>query len=57
VLPRSVLLDGTLGLERVVGVFCDRPSLVAELAAAVARGAIPGGCVADTVMLEKRHTP
>jgi hypothetical protein len=57
VLPRSVLLDDTLGLERVVGVFCDRPILVAELAAAVARDAIPSGCVADAQTLDKRRTP
>jgi hypothetical protein len=57
VLPSSVLLDDTLGLERVVGVFCDRPLLVAELAAAVARDAIPSGCVTDPLTLEKRRTP
>jgi hypothetical protein len=57
VLPRSVLLDDTLGLERIVGVFCDRPSLVAELAAAVARGEIPSGCVSDALTVEKRRTP
>jgi len=57
VLPRSVLLDDTLGLERIVGVFCDRPMAVAELAAAVARDAIPSGCVPDTLTLEKRRTP
>ncbi|HSR99396.1 MAG TPA: hypothetical protein VLM79_20230 [Kofleriaceae bacterium] len=57
VLPRSVLLDDTLGLERVVGVFCDRPIAVAELAAAVARDAIPSGCVSDALTLEKRRTP
>lgn len=56
VLPRSVLLDDTLGLERVVGVFCDRPMVVAELAAGVARDAIPSGCVADALTLEKRRT-
>jgi hypothetical protein len=57
VLPRSVLLDDTLGLERIAGVFCDRPMMVAELAAAVARDAIPSGCVIDTLTLEKRRTP
>lgn len=57
VLPRSVLLDDTLGLERVVGVLCDRPMAVAEVAAAVARGAIPSGCAADALTLEKRRTP
>jgi hypothetical protein len=57
VLPRSVLLDDTLGLERVVGVFCDRSIAVAELAAAVARDAIPRGCVADALTLEKRRAP
>jgi hypothetical protein len=56
VLPRSVLLDDALGLERVIGVFCDRPAVVAELAAAVAQGAIPSGCVADTLTLEKRRS-
>jgi hypothetical protein len=56
VLPRSVLLDDTLGPERVVGVFCDQPMVVAELAAAVARNAIPKGCVADALTLEKRRT-
>lgn len=57
VLPRSVLLDDTLGLERVVGVFCNRPFAVAELAAAVARDAIPAGCTTDALTLEKRRTP
>jgi hypothetical protein len=57
VLPRSVLLDDTLGLERVVGVFCDRSIAVAELAAAVARDAIPSGCATDALTLEKRRTP
>jgi hypothetical protein len=57
VLPRSVLLDDALGLERVVGVFCDRPLPVAELAAAVARDAIPGGCVTDSLTIEKRRMP
>jgi hypothetical protein len=57
VLPRSVLLDDTLGRERVVAVFCDRPVLVAELAAAVARDAIPSSCMADTVTLDKRRAP
>jgi hypothetical protein len=56
VLPRSILLDDTLGLERVVAAFCDRPLAVPEIAAAVARGAIPGGCAVDTVMLDKRRT-
>ena len=56
VLPRSVLLDDTLGHERVIGVFCDRAMVVAELAAAVARDSIPSGCVADAVTLEKRRT-
>jgi hypothetical protein len=55
VLPQSVLLDDTLGLERVVAVFCDRPILVAELGAAVARDAIPNGCVADALTLDKRR--
>lgn len=57
VLPRSVLLDDSVGAERVVGVFCDRSILVAEIAAAVARYAIPQGCVADTLALDKRRTP
>jgi len=57
VLPRSVLLDDTLGVERVVGVFCDRPIAVAELVAAVARDAISGGCVTDALTLEKRRAP
>ena len=55
VLPRSVLLDDALGLERVVGVFCDRPIAVTELAAAVARDAIPSGCVSDALTLDKRR--
>lgn len=57
VLPRSVLLDDTLGLERVAAAFCDRPLAVAELAAAVARGATPSGCVLDGLTLDKRRTP
>jgi hypothetical protein len=57
VLPRSVLLDDTLGLERVVAAFCDRPVAVAEISAAVARGAIPSGCAVDAATLDKRRTP
>lgn len=57
VLPRSVLLDDTLGSERVVAAFCDRPIAVAEIAAAVARGAIPSGCVGDALRLDKRRMP
>jgi hypothetical protein len=58
VLPLSVVLDGVLGLERVVGVFCDRALPVAQLEAVVAQGtAIPGGCETDGLMIEKRQAP
>ena len=57
VLPRSVVLDDTLGLERVAGVFCGQPIAVAEIAAAIARNAIPNGCVVDSLTLDKRRTP
>jgi hypothetical protein len=57
VLPRSVLLDDTLGRERVVAAFCDRPIATTEIAAAVARSAIPSGCVVDALTLDKRRTP
>jgi hypothetical protein len=57
VLPRSVLLDDTLGFERVVAAFCDRRITVTEIAAAVARGASPSGCVVDALTLDKRRTP
>jgi hypothetical protein len=58
VLTLSVVLDDVLGLERLVGVFCDRPIAVAPLEAAVASGAeLPEGCVADAVMIEKRRAP
>jgi hypothetical protein len=54
VLPLSVRLDGVLGVERVAGVFCDHPAAVESLAAAVARGETPTGCVVDTLTFEKR---
>jgi hypothetical protein len=55
VLPLSVALDGVLGLERVVGVFCDRAVPVVPLEAAVAQGAaIPSGCETDGATIEKR---
>jgi len=56
VLPRSVLLDDTLGVERVAGVFCGKPLAVAEIAAAIARGAVPSGCVVDDLTLDKWRT-
>ena len=44
-----------LGPERLVGVFCDRAVPVAQLEAAVARdAALPPGCTADTLTIEKR---
>jgi len=58
VLPLSVVLDDVLGIERLVGVFCDQPLSVDQLQAAVARdAALPRGCVADALMIEKRRAP
>jgi hypothetical protein len=57
-LPLSVRLDDVLGLERVVGVFCDRAIPVDQLEAAVAHGtALPGGCETDGLTIEKRRAP
>lgn len=57
-LPLSVALDGVLGLERVVGVFCDRALPVGELEAAVAQGTeVPSGCQIDGLTIEKRRAP
>jgi hypothetical protein len=57
-LPLSVVLDDVLGLERVVGVFCDRAIPVDQLEAAVAQGtALPGGCATDGLTIEKRRAP
>lgn len=54
-LPLSVVLDDVLGLERVVGVFCDRALAVGPLAAAVTAGAeLPSGCQTDALTIEKR---
>jgi hypothetical protein len=56
VLPLSVVLDDVLGLERVVGVFCDRAIPVDQLEAAVSHGtAIPDGCESDALTIEKRR--
>jgi hypothetical protein len=51
-LPIATRLDGSLGRERLAGVFCDRPVALAELAAAV-DGAPPEGCTVDRVDVEK----
>jgi len=57
-LPLSVRLDDVLGLERVVGVFCDRALPVDRIKAAVAQGsALPDGCETDGLTIEKRRAP
>jgi len=57
-LPLSVVLDDVVGLERLVGVFCDRAIAVDQLEAAIAQdAALPNGCVADTLTIEKRRAP
>jgi hypothetical protein len=58
VLRLSVVLDDVLGLERLVGVFCDRPIPIDQLEAAVAHNAaLPAGCLADALTIEKRRAP
>jgi hypothetical protein len=58
VLPLAVVLDGVLGLERLHGVFCDWPAGVAQLVDAVSHElALPGGCVADLLTIDKRDPP
>jgi hypothetical protein len=57
-LPRSVVLDDVVGRERLVAVFCAQSIAVAALAQAVGNAAaLPDGCVADTVMVDKRRAP
>lgn len=51
-LPIATRLDGTLGRERLVGVFCDRPVEIDSLRTAL-DDAPPAGCTADRVDLEK----
>jgi hypothetical protein len=54
-LPLSVALDDTLGIERLVGVFCDVALPIAQLRDAIAHGvALPAGCSADALTIEKR---
>jgi hypothetical protein len=51
-LPIATQMDGSLGRERLVGVFCDRPVEVEQLSAAL-DDAPPAGCTADRIDLEK----
>ena len=58
VLPLGVVLDDTLGSERIHGVFCDRAVPVEQLEAALVPGAAwPSGCVVDSVTIEKQRAP
>ena len=59
-LESSVELDGTLGDERIWGVFCDVPFPIEPLRAALERRrdlpALPG-CTVDTLRLLKKPAP
>jgi anti-sigma factor RsiW len=56
-LPTATQLDSTLGLERLIGVFCARPFDLEPLRQALAEHetmAAPPGCVFDSLTLDKR---
>lgn len=53
-LPRSVVLDGVLGTERIHGVFCDREIAVDRVVSSVRAGQAPPGCAIDSLTIEKR---
>jgi anti-sigma factor RsiW len=57
-LPDSAVLDGVLGDERIIALFCDRPLALEPVRAAFAasphRPPIPDGCEADQLTLAKR---
>jgi hypothetical protein len=56
-LPSSVELDATLGVERIFGLFCERPAAAEEVARALARQegvlSAPAGCEVDTLQIVK----
>ncbi|XXX74892.1 DUF4384 domain-containing protein [Sorangium sp. So ce134] len=56
-LPQSTVLDGTLGTERIYGVFCAEAITVEPLRAALAANpdalSVPPGCDVDTLTAEK----
>jgi len=56
-LPRATVLDDTLGIEQLYGVFCDAPVAVDTLRVALTAGPteplLPAGCVVDAAILEK----
>jgi hypothetical protein len=56
-LPSAVELDATLGVERIYGLFCERPAAAEELARALTRQkgvlSAPAGCEVDTLQIVK----
>jgi hypothetical protein len=59
-LDGSVELDGTVGTERIFGLFCDAPVAVEKARAGLERThtvAVPPGCFADGLRLEKEPSP
>jgi hypothetical protein len=55
-LPLATVLDGTLGPERLHGLFCDRPVALEPLRRALAASgelSVPSGCTLQTVAIEK----
>jgi hypothetical protein len=58
VLDSSVRLDGSVGQERLLGVFCDRAVEVAELRRRVSAGEPPpSGCFVDATEVFKEPAP
>jgi hypothetical protein len=56
-LPSSVILDDSLGAERIVGLLCDR-AISVETAEQIARASVvPPGCASDELAIEKRRAP
>jgi hypothetical protein len=59
-LPLATRLDGTIGREQVVGLFCDHPAAIEPVRAALERGqgahgpAAPAGCQVTRWSFEKR---
>lgn len=57
-LPRSTILDETLGAERVVALLCSSPVEIEPLRRELATGRVPApsGCAMQVVELDKRTT-
>lgn len=53
-LPEAIRMDDTPGTEQLIAVFCESPFSFDTMAEALLEDALPDGCVADEVDLEKR---